>query len=104
MTRELGHETEVLEATLPAVVSVTDHANEPRFPNFKLIMAARSKEVEEWALEDLDLDPASVGDAGARTRTVRAEPAPDRPEVEIVVDKGEGGTALAEYLIRNDLV
>ena len=32
-----------LEATLPAVVSVTEKINEPRYPNFKGIMAAKSK-------------------------------------------------------------
>lgn len=104
VTRELGNIREVLEAPLPAVVSVTDHVNQPRYPNFKLIMAARKKPVEEWSIADLGIDAAQVGAAGARTRTVMAEPRPPRPEVEIVVDKGEGGTALADFLIRNDLV
>ncbi|MDF2807072.1 MAG: electron transfer flavoprotein subunit beta [Cellulosimicrobium sp.] len=80
VTRELDGVEEVLEAPLPAVVSVTDHANDPRMPNFKLIMA------------------------GARSRVLDASPRPPRPDAEIVVDKGEGGRALAEYLIRNDLV
>ncbi|MBD5786243.1 electron transfer flavoprotein subunit beta/FixA family protein [Cellulosimicrobium terreum] len=104
VTRELDGVDEVLEAPLPAVVSVTDHANDPRMPNFKLIMAARTRPVEAWSLADLDVDPADVGDAGARTRVVDASPRPPRPEVEIVVDKGEGGRALAEYLIRTELV
>lgn len=104
VTRELGHVREVLQAPLPAVVSVSDHANQPRYPNFKLIMAARKKPVEEWSLADLGLDAAAVGRAGARTRTLSAQPRPERPEVEIVVDKGEGGTALADFLIRNELV
>jgi len=104
VTRELDGVEEVLEAPLPAVVSVTDHANEPRMPNFKLIMAARQRPVEAWDLADLGVDPALVGDAGARTRVTEASPRPARPEVEIVVDKGEGGRALAEFLIRNDLV
>ncbi len=104
VTRELDGVQEVLEAALPAVVSVTDHANDPRFPNFTLIMAARSKPVEAWSLADVGVDPADVGDAGARTRVLDASPRPPRPEAEIVVDKGEGGRALADYLIRNDLV
>ncbi|WP_265521944.1 electron transfer flavoprotein subunit beta/FixA family protein [Oerskovia flava] len=104
ITRELDGVTEELVAPLPAVVSVTDHANSPRFPNFKLIMAARSKTVEEWTLADLGLDPATVGAAGARTHVLAATPRPPRPDVELVVDKGEGGRALAEYLIRNELV
>jgi len=104
VTRETDDATEVLEAPLPAVLSVSDTANRPRFPNFKLIMAARSKPVEAWSAADLGLDPAAVGTAGARTTTTVAEPRPPRPEVELVVDKGQGGTALAEFLIRNELV
>jgi len=53
---------------------------------------------------DLGVDAALVGDAGARTRVLDASPRPPRPDAEIVVDKGEGGRALAEFLIRNDLV
>lgn len=102
--RETDDATEVLEAPLPAVLAVTDTANRPRFPNFKLIMAARTKAVEVWSAADVGLDPAVVGTAGARTTTTSAAPRPPRPELELVVDKGEGGTALAEFLIRNELV
>ncbi|WP_100351347.1 electron transfer flavoprotein subunit beta/FixA family protein [Luteimicrobium subarcticum] len=108
-TRELDGATEQVEVPRPAVVSVTDHANDPRFPNFKLIMAARTKNVDVWSLAEvadaagsLGLDVATL--TTPRTRTLSAEPRPERPEPEIVVDKGEGGIALAEYLIRNELV
>lgn len=104
ITREADEATERLSAPLPAVLSVTDAANQPRFPGFKLIMAARSKEIEVWSLADLDLDPAAAGSAGARTETVSAAPRPERAEPQIVTDKGEGGVALADFLIRNDLV
>ena len=104
ITREIDDVTESLTAPLPAVLSVTDGANQPRFPGFKLIMAARSKEIEVWSPADLGLDPAVAGSAGARTETLSAAPRPARPEVELVTDKGEGGVALADFLIRNDLV
>lgn len=104
ITREVDDVTERLSGPLPAVVSVTDTANQPRFPGFKLIMAARSKEIEVWSLADLGLDPAVAGTAGARTETLSAAPRPERAEPEIVTDKGEGGVALADFLIRNDLV
>ncbi len=104
ITREVDDAYETLAGPLPAVLSVTDTANSPRYPNFKLIMAARTKQVEEWSAADLGLDAGDVGLAGARTVTVEASPRPPRPEVELVVDKGEGGKALAEFLIRNDLV
>ncbi|MBL0886655.1 electron transfer flavoprotein subunit beta/FixA family protein [Myceligenerans indicum] len=99
VTREHDDVTEELTAPLPAVLSVTDTANQPRLPNFKRIMAARAKQVETWTASDIGLD-APV----ARTRTLSAGRRPERPEVELVTDKGEGGKALAAYLIKNDLV
>jgi electron transfer flavoprotein beta subunit len=104
ITREVDDATERLSAPLPAVLSVTDTANQPRFPGFKLIIAARSKQIEVWSAADLGLDPAVAGTAGARTETLSAAPRPERAEPEIVTDKGEGGVALADFLIRNDLV
>ncbi|MFI6426620.1 electron transfer flavoprotein subunit beta/FixA family protein [Promicromonospora sp. NPDC050880] len=104
ITREIDDATEVLSAPLPAVLSVTDGANQPRFPGFKLIMAARTKEIEVWSPADLGLDTALAGASGARTEVLAAAPRPERAEPEIVTDKGEGGVALAGFLIRNDLV
>ena len=104
ITREADDAVETLAAPLPAVLSVTDSANRPRYPNFKLIMAARTKPIEVWTAADLELDPAEVGLAGARTTTIEAAPRPPRGELQLVVDKGEGGNALAQFLISNDLV
>jgi electron transfer flavoprotein beta subunit len=104
VTRELDGVTEELTASLPAVVSVTDHVNTPRYPNFALIMAARTKEIEERTLADLGVDPATVGEAGARSRVLSAAPRPPRDPAVVHVDKGEGGLALAAYLIDNRLV
>ncbi|WP_125776739.1 electron transfer flavoprotein subunit beta/FixA family protein [Antribacter gilvus] len=104
ITREADDVTEELSARLPLVLSVADTANKPRLPNFKLIMAARTKEYETWSAADLALKPDAVGQAGARTETLSAAPRPPRDEVELVTDKGEGGKALAAFLIRNDLV
>lgn len=104
ITRQTDEATETLTAPLPAVLSVADTANTPRFPNFKLIMAARTRPIEAWSAADVGLDPAAVGAAAALTETTVAAPRPEKPEVELVQDKGEGGKALAEYLIRNELV
>src|SRR3954454_25242197 len=54
-----------LEASLPAIVSTWDTINEPRYPSFKGIMAAKKKPVETKSLADLGVDPSSVGLASA---------------------------------------
>ena len=102
--RELDHAVEVLEAPLPALVSVTDGINNPRFPNFQAIMAARGKPVETWSLADLGLDAADVGHAAARTRVLEvAELAAREQEVRDADDDGRAGARLAEFLVARGL-
>jgi electron transfer flavoprotein beta subunit len=102
--RELDSATEVLSAPLPALVSVTDQANEPRYPNFKGIMAARKKKVEVLALADLGVDPEAVGVAGARTQVVDAAARPAREDRVLLADDGTAGVRLAAYLVEQKLV
>ncbi|MFD4214026.1 electron transfer flavoprotein subunit beta/FixA family protein [Streptomyces sindenensis] len=90
--------TEQLEASLPAVVSVTDQSGEARYPSFKGIMAAKKKPVESLDLEDLELEADEVGLAGAWTAVDSATERPARTAGTIVKDEGEGGRQLAEFL------
>jgi electron transfer flavoprotein beta subunit len=101
--RNLDHATEVLEAALPALVSVTDQANEPRYPNFKGIMAARKKPVTTLSLADLGLAATDVGAAGARTEVVEAAARPARENRVLINDQGDAGAKLAAYLVENQL-
>lgn len=102
--RDLDHATEVLRAELPAVLSVTDQANEPRYPNFKGIMAARKKPVTTLTLADLGVDPGTVGAAGARTEVLEAAARPPREDRVLITDDGSAGLRLAEYLVEHKLV
>ncbi|KOT27381.1 electron transfer flavoprotein subunit beta [Streptomyces rimosus subsp. rimosus] len=90
--------TEQLEASLPAVVSVTDQSGEARYPSFKGIMAAKKKPVESLDLDDLDIEADEVGLAGAWTKVDEAAERPARTAGTIVKDEGEGGKQLAEFL------
>ncbi len=90
--------TELISASLPLVVSVTDQTNEPRYPSFKGIMAAKKKPVESWGLADLGIDPSQVGLDAAWTKVTSFEARPPRTAGTIVTDEGEGGVALATFL------
>jgi electron transfer flavoprotein beta subunit len=90
--------SEQLEASLPAVVSVTDQSGEARYPSFKGIMAAKKKPVESWDLSDLDIDEDEVGLENAYTVVESAAERPARTAGTIVKDEGEGGKQLAEFL------
>jgi electron transfer flavoprotein beta subunit len=90
--------SEQLEASLPAVISVTDQSGEARYPSFKGIMAAKKKPVEALDLEDLEIDAEAVGLAGSWTAVESAAQRPARTAGTIVKDEGEGGKQLAEFL------
>ncbi len=90
--------SEQLEASLPAVVSVTDQSGEARYPSFKGIMAAKKKPVAAWDLSDLGLEAEEVGLEGAYSVVDSAIQRPARTAGTIVKDEGEGGKQLAEFL------
>ncbi|GAB0101265.1 electron transfer flavoprotein subunit beta/FixA family protein [Nocardia sp. JMUB6875] len=93
-----------LEASLPAIVSVTEKINEPRFPSFKGIMAAKKKEVQTFTLADLGVDPETVGVANAGTQVTGVTPKPARTAGEKIVDEGEGGNQIATYLVGQKII
>ncbi|MFE7266461.1 electron transfer flavoprotein subunit beta/FixA family protein [Streptomyces sp. NPDC057592] len=90
--------SERVEASLPAVVSVTDQSGEARYPSFKGIMAAKKKPVQSWDLEDLGIEAGEVGLEGSWSVVDSAAERPARTAGTIVKDEGEGGRLLAEFL------
>ncbi len=91
--------TEVIGATLPVVLSVTDQTGEARYPSFKGIMAAKKKPLETWALGDLGVDAGQVGLSVAWSSVEETTARPPRTAGEIVKDEdGSGAKALAEFL------
>jgi electron transfer flavoprotein beta subunit len=99
---ETGYEK--VEASTPAVVSVVEKINDPRYPSFKGIMAAKNKPIEVKSLSDIDLDPGEVGLANASTSVESVEAAPPREAGQVVKDEGDGGTKIAEFLAAKKLI
>ena len=104
--RETETGYDVLEATGPAVVSVVKGINEPRYPSFKGIMAAKSRPVTDYGLADLEIDPGQAGAAGATCEVVDFTPRPPRQAGQVVKDSGDGSAALelAEFLASNKFI
>ncbi len=91
--------TEVIGATAPLVLSVTDQSGEARYPSFKGIMAAKKKPFTTWSLSDLGVDAGEVGLSAAWTAVESTEERPPRTQGEVVTDEnGSGATALVEFL------
>jgi len=96
--------TEIIESSLPAIVSVTDQINEPRYPSFKGIMAAKKKPLQTWSLADLGVDAGDVGLGAAWTAVDEITARPPRQAGQVVTDEGDGGNKLVEYLAGAKLV
>ena len=91
--------TEVIGATMPLVLSVTDQSGEARYPSFKGIMAAKKKPLDVWSLSDLGVDAGDVGLSVAWSEVEDATERPPRSAGEIVKDEdGSGAAALTEFL------
>jgi electron transfer flavoprotein beta subunit len=92
-----------VRATLPAVISITERAAEARFPNFKGIMTAKRKPLSVVSLAELGLDPAEAL-AGARSVVLSTNPRPARTAGTKIVDEGNAGEQLADFLAANRLI
>ena len=88
----------VVESDLPAVISVMEKINEPRYPSFKGIMAAKKKPMQVLSLAEAGIDSSLVGLANAATEVVDFTERPPRQAGTIVKDEGDGGTKAAEFL------
>jgi electron transfer flavoprotein beta subunit len=91
-----GYDT--VEAALPALVSVVEKINEPRYPSFKGIMAAKKKPVATLTLADLGVTADEVGLAGSWSQVAEFAARPPKQAGTVVKDEGDGGLKLAEFL------
>ena len=91
-------------ASLPAVVSVVEKINEPRYPSFKGIMAAKKKPVQTLTLADAGIAADQVGLAHSATEVVDFASRPARQAGVIVKDEGDGGSRAAAFLAERKFI
>ncbi|UKA60459.1 electron transfer flavoprotein subunit beta/FixA family protein [Arthrobacter sp. FW306-2-2C-D06B] len=90
-----------VRATLPAIVSVTENLPNARFPNFKGIMASKKRPLEVLSLAQLGLEMDIT--AMPRSILTAIESRPPRAAGVKILDEGNAGDRLAEFLIENRL-
>jgi electron transfer flavoprotein beta subunit len=89
---------DVVEGNLPAIVSVVEKINEPRYPSFKGIMAAKKKPMTVLSATDAGLEPSQIGLGAAASKVEEFADRPPKQAGQIVKDEGDGGAKLAEFL------
>ena len=92
---EYGYDT--VDLQLPAVISVGDAINEPRYPSLKAIMGAKKKPLETKSIADAGIEPGRVGSEGSRTAVLAINPPPPKEPGEVIED--EDTTETVEKII-----
>jgi electron transfer flavoprotein beta subunit len=83
---------QVVESSLPALMTVTASIAEPRYPSFTGMMQAKRKPLETRDVAALGLDASSVGEAGAKEQVLAIEEVKSEKAVRIVQDDGTGSS------------
>ncbi|MGH8901272.1 MAG: electron transfer flavoprotein subunit beta/FixA family protein [Egibacteraceae bacterium] len=105
--RELPTGHQVVRAKSPAVVSVVEAINEPRYPTFKGIMAAKKKPLVTHDLAAIGVGTAEVGLDGSRTQVLDIMRRPPKPAGRTVIDDGSGivgAEAIVDFLAEHKLI
>jgi electron transfer flavoprotein beta subunit len=87
---EYGYDT--VEVDLPAVISVGDAINEPRYPSLKAIMGAKKKPLDTLTAGDLEIEVARVGGEGSAAHWTGAKEPPKKPAGQIIEDEDTDAT------------
>jgi electron transfer flavoprotein beta subunit len=95
---------DTVTGSTPAVISVVEKINEPRYPSFKGIMAAKKKPVDTVTVADLGLEAATVGQAAAWSAVRDFAARPPKPAGTVVTDEGDGGSRIAAYLTEQKFI
>jgi electron transfer flavoprotein beta subunit len=82
---EYGYDT--VEVDLPAVISVGDAINEPRYPSLKAIMGAKKKQLDTKATGDVGIEADQVGEGGSKTQVLEINPPAEKAGGEIIEDE-----------------
>jgi len=87
---EYGYDT--VEVELPAVISVGDAINEPRYPSLKAIMGAKKKQLDKLSAADAGVEAGRIGEDGSRTKVVGLNPPPPKEKGTIIEDEDTNET------------
>lgn len=99
---EFGDDT--IDLQLPALISVSDAINEPRYASLKGRMGAKKKPLDVLSLADLGIDANEAGDAGSKTEVLGFAPPPPRANSTKIEDEGQAAQAILDYLAEKQLV
>jgi electron transfer flavoprotein beta subunit len=103
-SRETDYGKLDVNVSLPAVISITEQSPEARFPTFKGLMKAKKKPLTVLSLADLGMDPLTSFEITGRSAVTTVTRRPARTAGTKIIDAGNAGIELAEFLVAGRLV
>jgi electron transfer flavoprotein beta subunit len=94
---------DLIEVTMPAVISVSDAINEPRYASLKGKMAAKKKPLEVLTLADVGIAPAEAGATGSKTMVLAVTQPSARANSVKIEDDGNAARVILDYLVERQL-
>ena len=104
VTRQTEYGDDVIDVQLPAVVSVSDSINVPRYTSLKGMMGAKKKPLETLAVTDLGLGGDDAGESGSKTEVLGISEPPQRLNARKVEDDGSAAQLIVEFLAEMELL
>jgi electron transfer flavoprotein beta subunit len=103
--RQSEHGYDVIEAPLPAVISVSDAINTPRLPSIKAIMGAKKKPTDLVSAADAGIDTSRVGAEGAKNVVAGVSPPPSKQSGQRIEDSGgDSASAIVQFLAERGVI
>ena len=103
--RQTEHGYDVIEAPLPAVISVSDAINTPRLPSIKAIMGAKKKPTDVVSAADAGIDTSRVGADGAKSVVAAVSPPPSKQTGQRIEDSGgDSAPAIVQFLTERGVI
>jgi electron transfer flavoprotein beta subunit len=102
VTRRVEGGDEILDITLPAVVSCEKGLNDPRYASLPGIMKAKKIEIKTVALADLGLAAEQLGAAGAKSVVTGFQPLPERASVKMIAGEADDQAKELVKLLREE--
>ncbi|QGA53112.1 electron transfer flavoprotein subunit alpha [Sulfolobus sp. E5-1-F] len=98
VTRTTEFDEEVIEAPIPAVLTILEIANKPRQPDILSLIKAKTAKVTVWNKDDIKAEPNKIGLAGSPTKVIKVQPPPKTRKAEIIDGKKDVEKAAKWFL------
>lgn len=95
---------QIVESTLPAVVTIASGSFDTIYPTMKGIMGAKKKPFSQLSLADLAIEPTLVGEAGAHERILAISTVQARTVGQIIKDEENAVQHITDFMQRYQLL